>query len=259
MWYQLRRHPVPMRTRFGHSLMLTYAFAPTVLAPLLPPGLALDTYRCPDGREYGFVAVGVLSAGKLRPARVPAAAGRDHLLTGYRILTRFPTPTGRAMRGLLILRSDADRYSMVLGGNLLTSYHYHRARIALAVGHGRLTATVDSHDHRADLTVVADLDTPPDAPPPGSPFATLAAARRFAGPLPYTFHYEPQTGSIVVVKAKRQHWVPQPVPVRVARISFFDQPPFAAAQPVLANAFHVADVDYGWERGSRRALDGALR
>jgi uncharacterized protein YqjF (DUF2071 family) len=253
----LRRHPLPMRTRFGHSLVLSYAFPPAVLAPLLPPGLALDTYRGPDGVEHAFVAVGVVSAGALRPAPLPAALGCDFVLTGYRILARFRTPTGRTMRGLYILRSDTDRRRMVLGGNLLTRYHYRLAEIRLEVAGADLRVTVRSRDGQADLAVHADLGSCPAPLPAGSPFADAAAARRFAGPLPYTFDYEPGTGTMIVIKAVRAEWRPAPIAVAVDRLTFLQTGPFAGTSPVLANAFHVADLDYGWQRGRRRRLDGA--
>jgi hypothetical protein len=121
----------------------------------------------------------------------------------------------------------------------------------------KMTAVVDSRDGAADLAVVADLDR--HEPPPGTPFASAAAARRFAGPLPYTFDYEARTGSIVVVKATRSQWRPQPVSVAVEKISFFRHGSFVSSKPVLANAFHVADLDYGWGSGSVRALDGSIR
>ncbi|OLB74214.1 MAG: hypothetical protein AUI14_24385 [Actinobacteria bacterium 13_2_20CM_2_71_6] len=248
-----------MRTRFGHSLVLTYAFAPEVLAPLLPPGLALDTYTAPDGTAYGFVAVGIVSALRLRPAFLPAACGLDYVLTGYRVFARFPTPGGRVMRGLKILRSDTDRRLMVLGGNLLTRYHYRLGSIDLRVRGSRLLATVHSRDGHADLAVAADLAEAPAGIPAGSPFATAHDARRFAGPLPYTFDHEEATRSMIVVKAYRSRWQPEPVAVEVRRMTFFEYGPFAGTRPVLAQAFHVADLEYGWHRGSRRALDGAAR
>ena len=256
MFEALRRHPLPMRTRFGHSLVLTYALPPAVLAPLLPPGLRLDEYVAPDGTRHAFVAVGLVSVRALRPAALPAALGFDCVLTGYRIMARCPTPGGRTMRGLFILHSQTDRRLLAAGGNLLTRYHYRLARIALRTGPGHLEATVDSRDGRADLTVTAALDDPPGAPPAGSPFADLAAARRFAGPLPYTFDYERSTGSVVVVKADRTEWQPEPVTVSVPRLTFFDHGPLAGSAPVLANAFHVADLAYGWRRGVRRDLAG---
>lgn len=77
--------------------------------------------------------------------------------------------------------------------------------------------------------------------------------------MPYTFDYEEATGSMIVVKAHRSAWVPEPVAVRVSRRTFLDRGPFAGSSPVLAQAFHVADLDYGWHRGVRRALDGSIR
>jgi hypothetical protein len=248
-----------MRTRFGHSLVLTYAVPAALAERLLPPGLHADVYRDPGGTRHAFVAVGLVSVHDLRPTGLPAALGLDCVLTGYRILARFPTPAGRTMRGLYILHSQTDRRLLAAGGNLLTRYRYRLARIALRAGPGHLEATVDSRDGRSDLTVTARLGAPPDAPPPGSPFADLAAARRFAGPLPYTFDFEASTRSVVVVKAERTAWTPEPVHVDVPRVTFFRHGPFAGTEPVLANAFHVAGLDYGWERGSRRDLEGARR
>src|SRR5256886_23795 len=182
MWDRLRRHPLAMRTRFGHSLVLTYAFAPEVLAPLLPPGLALDTYTAPDGTAYGFVAVGIVSALRLRPAFLPAACGLDYVLTGYRVFARFPTPGGRVMRGLKILRRDTDRRLMVLGGNLLTRYHYRLGSIDLRVRGSRLLATVHSRDGHADLAVAADLAEAPAGVPARSPLPPPHAPPPSPGP-----------------------------------------------------------------------------
>lgn len=63
---------------------------------------------------------------------------------------------------------------------------------------------------------------------------------------------------MIVVKATRTQWEPVPVAVDVPTLTFFDHEPFAAAEPVLASAFHVGDLDYGWERGYRRAPDGGV-
>ncbi|MGW6918952.1 hypothetical protein ACWGB8_34810 [Kitasatospora sp. NPDC054939] len=142
---------------------------------------------------------------------------------------------------------------------LLSRYHYRLARIGSRVVGDTLEFKVISADGRADLHVRADLAGRPAPLPAGSPFPDARAARRFAGPLPYTFEYEPQTRSMIVVKAVRAHWEPVPVAVDVHRLTFFDHGPLAGSRPVLANAFHVADLDYGWEPGSRRALDGSAR
>jgi hypothetical protein len=102
--------------------------------------------------------------------------------------------------------------------------------------------------------VLADLAGKPAPLPAGSPFASLGEARRFAGPLPYTFDYEPETHSIVRIEGVRQKWNPEPVAVEVRRCSFLERPPFAGERAVLANAFHLQDVPYRWERGVREPL-----
>ncbi|MFE4599612.1 DUF2071 domain-containing protein [Kitasatospora indigofera] len=258
MRHLLQRHPFAMRTRFAHSLVLTYALPPELIAPLVPPGLEPDTYTDPCGTEHGFVAAALVDTRALRPAGLPARLGGDFVLTGYRVFTRFRTPGGRTMRGLRILRSDTDHRVMAVGGNVFSRYNYRLARIGTRVVGDSLEFKVLSADGRADLRVRADLSGAPAPLPAGSPFADLRAARRFAGPLPYTFEYEPQTRSMIVVKAARSHWDPVPVAVEVSRLTFFEHGPFAGSRPVLANAFHVADVDYGWEAGTRRDLTGAL-
>jgi uncharacterized protein YqjF (DUF2071 family) len=242
MLYRLKRHPLPIAAHFRHSLVLTYAYPRGLLEPLLPPGLALDTYG-----EHGFVAVATVQTERLRPAFLPRALGLDFFLTGYRIFVRVAhTPS---LRGLYILRSDADRRAMVVLGNLLTHYRYRLADVSCVDRNGRLEIRVRTPRHEADLDVIANLDSRPAALPDRSPFNALADARRFAGPLPYTFDYEHPSRAIVAVRAVREEWDPQPIAVEVREATFLASSPFRATDPVLANAFYVADVDYRWERG----------
>jgi hypothetical protein len=243
MLERLRRHPLPIAAHFRHSIVLTYAFPREALSGLLPPGLVLDTHR-----ELGFAAVTLVQTEQLRPAFVPARLGQSFFLSGYRIFVRRAGQ--RSLRGLYILRSDTDRRSMVVFGNLFTRYGYRLADVSVTERPGELEIDVLTPDAEADLHVVADLDSRPAPLPEGSPFATLDEARRFAGPLPHTFDYEPSTGSLVVVRATRTAWEPQPVTVEVRRATFFDRSPLTAAEPRLANAFHVGGIDYRWERGS---------
>jgi uncharacterized protein DUF2071 len=239
---RLKRNPVAVEAHFRHSLVLTYAWPPQVLEPLLPPGLLVDTHR-----DLGFTAIALVQTERLRPAFLPASLGLDFFLTGYRIFVRVADAP--SLRGLYILRSDTDRRTMVLLGNLVTRYRYRLADVSSEEREGRLAIQIRTPEREADLDVVADLTTKPAPLPPGSPFTDLAEARRYAGPLPYTFSYERSTRSITAVKATRGRWNPEPVAVDVREASFLDSAPFAGAQPVLANAFHVENVDYRWERG----------
>lgn len=137
---------------------------------------------------------------------------------------------------------------------LLTHYNHHHcdARIASSSSDGKLHVAVRTDDGRGDLDVVANLAD--SALPVGSPFATMQEARRFAGPLPFTFDYEPETHGMVAIKATRTKWMPAPVGIERHRIGLFDQLVFGGHTPVLAAAFHVRDVEYRWGRGTHHRL-----
>src|ERR1017187_4022292 len=123
MLYQLQRHALPVKAHLRASLVLAYAVPALALQPLLPPGLTLDT--CGD---FVFLAIALVDTRGLRPASLPAPLGMNFFLSGYRIFTRYRTTAGRTLRGLHILRSDTNRLSMQLFGNLLTHYHYERSQ-----------------------------------------------------------------------------------------------------------------------------------
>jgi uncharacterized membrane protein YphA (DoxX/SURF4 family) len=244
---KLRRHPIPIEAHFHECVTLTYALPPEILRPLLAPGLELDT-----AGGWGFVAVALVQTEGLRPAGMPAAFGQDFFLAGYRIFTTFQAPTGRRLRGLRILRSDANRARMVAGGNLLTHYNYHRCTASTEATGATTRFDVTTADHGGDVRLTVDPSNP--ALPTHSPFASIREARRFAGPLPFTFDFEPETRGIIAIQATRANWHPEPVSVHVERLSFFDQPAFRGCTPVLAAAFQVSGIDYRWERGVRHAL-----
>jgi hypothetical protein len=241
----LQRHPIPISAFFRHSLVLTYAFQPEVLLPLLPHGLVLDTYR-----GYAFLAIALVQTTGLRPSFLPSAMGQDFFLSGYRIFTRLDRG-GLSKRGLRILRSDTDHPWMVRAGNWLTHYNYRLCQATLEERDDEIRWTIQTPHSEADLEVVARLAGGPASLPPCSPFVTLAAASRFAGPLPYTFDYEESTDSIIGIRAMRQKWNPQPVWVDVRRNTFLEREPFCRSVPILANAFYVGDVPYQWQRGRR--------
>jgi hypothetical protein len=236
MGYRLRRHPFDVSAHFRHSLVLAYALPATALEPLLPPTLEPDRHG-----DMGFAAAAFVQTERMRPSIFPSALGLDFFLGGYRIFVRV---AGRpSLRGLYILRSDTDRRLLTLFGNLLTSYRYRTVDASFRLDGETLRVEV-----RPGVSIAADLSRRPGPLPDTSPFSTVDEARRFAGPLPYTFHHEPETGRLLGVRGVRSSWDPEPVAVDVRELSFFSPERFGA-EPVLANAFYVAGVDYRWERG----------
>jgi len=249
VWHLLQRHALPIRAHFEYALVLTYAVPPPVFEACLAPGLTLDTYA-----NSAFLAIALVQTRNLRPAILPAAFGIDFWLSGYRIFTRYQTPAGRSLRGLTILRSDTDRLSMQWFGNLLTHYRYQRSHWLVERTKQKYEIQVTTPDGRADLKIEADLSKAPAALPPGSPFRDFREARKFAGPLPFTFDYESQTHSIIRVQGIRQNWNPRPVSVTVHRNTFLEQEAFRDAGAILANAFFLEDVSYSWRPGIREKL-----
>ena len=245
----LQRHPIPVTAWLRRSLVLTYALPRDVLDPLLPPGLTLDTYE-----GHGMLAIGLVQTEHLRPSILPAVCGRDFFLAGYRIFTRLAT-SAASLRGLRILRSDTDSPLMVRAGNLLTHYHYRLCRFHLDAEGAAERWQIRTPRQEADLDVTVHLADEPAPLPAGSPFPNEKDARRFAGPLPYTFDYEPETHSIVSIRGLRSNWNPLPVRVDVSRNTFLDREPFRGTQPILANAFYLRDVPYQWLRGVRIPLE----
>lgn len=244
MFASLRRHPFAVEAFFRHSLVLTYAYPTEVLQPMLPPGLVVDSYE-----GCGFVAIALVQTERLRPAALPKCFGRDFFLAGYRIFSRYRRADGKVLRGLRILRSDTDRRFMVWSGNLFTGYRYQLCRSHCERTAATFSCTITTPGGVADVEVRARLDRPAAAPPDGSPFPDLAVARRFAGPLPFTFGYEAATRSMVVVQGQREDWTPMPVEVEMARCSFLGQAPLGGLPVRLANAFFVENIPYRWQRG----------
>lgn len=249
MIHFLKRHPFPVEAFFRHALVLTYAFPKNILSPLLPPGLVLDTYG-----ENGFLAIAMVQTENLRPAAFPSSCGQNFFLTGYRIFSRYQTSTGATLRGLRILRSDTDRSAMAFFGNLLTHYHYRKSEVSLSEKDQLLEVKIKTPGAEADLHVLADLTSRPAPLPHGSPFENLRDARRFAGPLPFTFDYETETHSIIRIRGVRENWNPQPVTVKVLQNTFLEREPFCLTRPILANAFHIENISYRWEQGVREEL-----
>jgi hypothetical protein len=143
---------------------------------------------------------------------------------------------------------------MMRFGNLLTHYNYHR----ISVEHRRtpelLALDVASPDGTADVKVTARLDA--HGLPAGSVFHDEKTARKFAGPLPFTFDHEKETHSIVCIEGRRQHWQPRLVQADIERVAFLNRL-FPSTQPRLVSSFYIEDIPYRWERGVREPLDAS--
>lgn len=235
----LKTHPFAVEAFFEHSLVLTFAVPRAEVQALLPAPLVPDTFD----DSWGFVAAALVQTRHLRPQGFPGWLGQDFYLIGYRVFVRYPSPTGKRLRGLYVLRSETDQRRMAFLGNIFTHYRYHATDIARHDTDGRL----DIRSRQSDFHVSLAPPAAGVALPAGSPFATWAEARRFAGPLPFTFSADVHPDRMLIVEGVRQHWEPQPVAVASCHVGFFEQLNFSRL--ALANAFVVRNVPYHWKKG----------
>ena len=238
----LRRHPFPVVAWFERVVALSFAFPEGILRPLVPRGLEIDTYE-----GFGFMTVAMVWTKDLRPAGFPTFLGQDFLLAGYRIFTRL-NDGQRRLRGLKIIRSETNRRRMVWLGNLLTHYHYRYVRVRVHEANGQTRVQMQRADGTPTLDLTFSSAEEASPLPEGSPFGDWKTARRFAGPMPFTFSGEDED-TFVVIEGSRQDWVPHPVSVKEWRVALFDERPLSETKPVLANAFAVNGVSYRWKKG----------
>jgi uncharacterized protein YqjF (DUF2071 family) len=239
----LHRHPFPVVARFERVVAVSFAFPKAVFESLVPPGLELDTYE-----GFGFVTAALVWTRQLRPAAMPAFLGQDFFLAGYRVFTRLCDHSGRRVRGLKIIRSETDSRRMVRLGNVFTGYRYRLASVRIDMANGQTRVVTKLPDGRPTLDLSFQSEREPSVLPSGSPFTDWKTARRFAGPMPFTFSPE-KDGSFIVIEGRRSEWKPRPVAVSNWKVGLFEEPPFDGITPLLANAFEVDEVDYRWERG----------
>jgi hypothetical protein len=239
----LKCHPFPVRAQFDRVVAVSFAFPEEVLQSLVPQELEIDTYE-----GLGFVTVALVWTRGLRPAGFPEFLGQNFFLCGYRIFTRLRDSDGRRLRGLTILRSDTDKRRMVWLGNLMTGYRYRHVRAQIEVHASGTTATTTLPDGTPALELSFDDAVDRPGLPEGSPFSDWPTARRFAGPMPFTFSPS-QKRTFVVIEGSRTNWTPRPIVVKKWKVALFDESPLKGVIPVLANAFAVEKIDYRWEKG----------
>ncbi|MES2479886.1 MAG: DUF2071 domain-containing protein [Bacteroidota bacterium] len=235
----LKSHPFAVEAYFESSVVVTYAVPKEQLLPLIPECLELDTYL----GKWAFLAVALVQTKDLRPKGFPKFMGNDFLLAGYRIFVRYTNRAGKRLRGLYILKSETDSKKMELLGNLLTQYKYSQTDVSCQEYQDRSEiSSINSkfkivYDHAEELIEL----------PEHSPFADWAEARRYAGPLPFTFSFDKETRKVLIIEGVRQNWKPRPLRLLENRFDFLQE--LGLHQPVLANAFIIRDIPYHWKKG----------
>jgi uncharacterized protein YqjF (DUF2071 family) len=241
----LKNHPFAVEAFFDSSLVLTFAVPKEQLNELIPECLELDTFQ----DKWAFIAVAMVQTKDLRPKGFPRFMGNDFFLVGYRIFVRFTNRSGKRLRGLYIIKSETDKKKMEFMGNIFTHYNYTTTDINRSI-EGNLR-TISSEKSKFEL-VIEETDSEVNIPD-NSPFTNWKDARKFAGPLPYTFTYNSEDKSVLIIEGVRQNWNPEPVKVKSCRFKFLNS--LSIQNALLANSFEIKNIPYYWKKGRIEKLN----
>lgn len=235
----LKNHPFAVESFFESSTVLTFAVPKEQLENLIPECLQLDTFQ----DKWAFVAVAMVQTKELRPKGFPKFMGNNFFLIGYRVFVRYTSNAGKNLRGLYILKSETDKKKMEFMGNIFTHYNYTTTDINQFEKNG----TKELSSIKSNFKLTLDQAEQEVSLPETSPFADWKEARRYAGPLPFTFTYNKETKEVLIIEGVRQNWTPSPVKVIDYKFEFLDT--IKLRNPVLANAFVIRNIPYQWKKG----------
>ena len=235
----LKNHPFAVEAYFKSSTVLTFALPKVQLQNLIPACLELDTFN----DEYAFVAVALVKTTRLRPKGFPTFLGNDFFLVGYRIFVRYTNIAGKRLRGLYILKSETDKKKMEYLGNIFTHYNYTTTDIT-ETDNDNFT---EIKSIQSEFKIIIENTDGEISLPKDSPFKDWKEARRFAGPLPFTFTYNSETNEVLIIEGVRENWIPKPIKIAEQHISFLSS--LKLQNAVLANAFVIKDTPYFWKKG----------
>jgi len=235
----LKNHPFAVETHFESSTVLTLAIPKKELQRFIPECLELDIFQ----DKWAFIAVAMVQTKELRPKGFPKFMGNNFFLIGYRVFVRYTNDAGKKLRGLYILKSETNKKKMEFLGNIFTHYNYSTTDIS----------EVNKNDFkviksiRSEFTLKIDTTEKEIDLPKNSPFENWKEARRFAGPLPFTFTYNKEKKEVLIIEGVRQNWKPKPIEVVDYDFSFINN--FNFQNCVLANAFVIENIPYYWKKG----------
>lgn len=237
MFSQLKNHPFAIKAKFDYSVVLSFAIPKKEVEHLIPDFLKLDLWQ----GEFAFFTLAFVKVNKLRPKGLPSFMGQNFYLVGHRFFVQYVTQERKRLRGLYILKSQTDRKQMTILGNALTHYKYELINIKSAVKENSIEIYKGAYETIKVQRGNSDSDLPEN-----SVFNTWKEARRFAGPLPFTFSAL-KNKKVLIVEGKRANWTPVPLKVEELNLDFSEYPFMRYA--ILSNAFIVENIPYEWKKG----------
>lgn len=236
----LKNHPFAVSAHFDSSIILTFSVDKNELIDLIPQPLTLDLYL----DKWAFITVAMVDTKNLRPKAFPKIFGNDFFLIGYRIFVRYKTSAGRNLRGLYILKSETNKKKMEILGNIFTNYNYQTIDLTQKDHNNQ----IEISSKKSNFNIVFNrIDDEVISLPEGSIFPNWKEARKFVGPMPFTFQVNQEQKKVLIIEGLRDNWKSNPIQVQSSYVDFINRFGFKSIK--LANAFEIIDVDYDWKKG----------
>ncbi|WP_229119540.1 DUF2071 domain-containing protein [Enemella evansiae] len=197
-------------------LLVNYRVTPEFIAPLLPA-----PFRPQLRNGYAVAGICLIRLGALRPSGLPAMFGMRSENAAHRIAVEWDGPGGEQRAGVWIPRRDSNsRLTVALGGRAFPGEHHH-ARFDVHETDQRLRVAFAADDGTAQVGVDVAVD---DDLPESLLFGSLAEASAFfeQGAIGWSATRDPARHD--GLRLRTIGWRVEPVQVRVAQSTFFDDP-----------------------------------
>lgn len=214
--------------------LVTYETEPANVARHLPPGLRPALH---GGKAHWGIVLSIVD--KMRPKGLPRLLGSTYTHLALRAYAEANDADGVRHEGLHFLRSDVDDALMALGGNVMTDFRFHRARIRWQESEAGLEVDCTSKDGLGDCRF---------------------HLRTGGKPAREHLQYQPWGLSVgrggrvlrlAEVRRDEARWNEEPMKALVAESALLRQLDPAAR---LVEATRVAPLPYEWRIGGRRRL-----
>lgn len=219
-------------------LLVNYRVAPDIAASLLPAPL-----RPQQVGGWAVAGICLIRLGQIRPAWVPHGLGLRSENAAHRIAVQWDGPRG-TQTGVFIPRRDTgSALTVLVGGRLFPGLHHH-ARFDVRETLSELHVAYASRDGSTRVSVDAQTAAQFEG---STLFANLEEASKFFQKDSAGFSATRDRHRLDGLRLSTSSWQVQPVDVRAARSSFFDDlDRFPPGSATLDCALLMREVPVTW-------------
>ena len=237
----MRPLPFPVKAWFDTFVVLFFSIDKNKMMEQLPYPLNPDCYK-----EHALLAVAIVKTKNFRPSFLPSWMGMKFNLVGYRFLSTYQLNETKSIRGLKIIKSQTDQKFMKFFGDKLSQYKFNYNPIKIETRDDLVIIEGEGIDIKLRVH-----ENPSNTPlPTQSVFENWPSARKYAGPLLYTFEINMFQKQISITEGTRKNWTPKPIEVISYDLEFLKQENISSLQPMLSAAFQVTNIPYSWKKAT---------